>query len=58
MAAWLISFIVAAISISSMEILFWVSFLVFAMLSVYIQRWQEKIIRDIDDIFGDDCPLV
>lgn len=58
MAIWTFSFAIAAISILNMGLIFWASFVVFALSSVYVQVKQKKLIRDIDEIFGNDCPFV
>lgn len=58
MAIWTFSFAIAAISVCSMGTTFWLSFPVFALSSIYIQRNQKKLICEIDDIFGNDSPFV
>lgn len=53
-AIQVISFIVAAATIVSMNVVFWVSFAVFAGTCVYIQKHKRRLMDEIDRRFGKD----
>lgn len=52
MSIWTLSFVCAAISVCTLGVFFWTSFLVFAVTSVYIQKHQKKLLGDIDNMFN------
>ena len=53
MFIWTLAFVMAALSVSQMGVVFWVSFAVFAASSVYVQRNQKRLLREVDKIFNE-----
>ncbi len=52
MSIWTISFVISAISVYKLGVVFWSAFLVFSASSVYIQRHQKMLTREIGEIFN------
>lgn len=51
-AIWTISFIVSGITIAFMNWVFILSFTVFCLISLYIERNEKRFKGDFDEIFG------
>lgn len=49
---WCISFIIMGITCMDCSWLFWLSFIVFAADSIYINKNAERLEREIDELFG------
>ena len=56
-ALFVISFVICALTIYSMNWLFWVSLIVFAYTCNRMERFYDVLHGEIDDLFGHDSPL-
>jgi hypothetical protein len=46
---WAVSFLLAALSIESLNIWFWLSLIVFGCSSTYIAKHEDRLLRDLKD---------
>jgi hypothetical protein len=49
---WCISIIMSSITIDSLSYLFWLSFTSFVICSLYMEINKERLLREIDNKFG------
>lgn len=46
---WILSFIVMVIFCETMNFVFWMSFTSFAIMSIYIEKHSERLMREEDE---------
>lgn len=46
---WVLSFLLAVLTINSLNIWFWLSLIVFGCSSTYIAKHEDRLLRDLKD---------
>lgn len=46
-------FVTCAITVSSLNAVFWVSFALFILVTFYMKRNERELLNQIDDIYGE-----
>lgn len=52
-----VSFIVCAVTIADLSILFWMSITIFSFSCLYASRHEKSLSAELDDLFGKDDEL-
>lgn len=52
-----VSFIVCAVTIADLSILFWVSLTIFSFSCLYASKHEKSLSAELDDLFGKDDEL-
>lgn len=52
-----VSFIVCAVTIADLSILFWMSLTIFSFSCLYASRHEKSLSAELDDLFGKDDEL-
>ena len=49
-----VSFVICAVTISGLELVFWVSMAIFSWSCIYVSRHKDSLLSELDKIFGSD----
>lgn len=52
-----VSFIVCAVTITDLSILFWISLTIFSFSCLYANKHEKSLSAELDDLFGKDDEL-
>lgn len=52
-----VSFIVCAVTIADLSILFWISLTIFSFSCLYASKHEKSLSAELDDLFGKDDEL-
>lgn len=52
-----VSFIVCAVTIADLSILFWISLTIFSFSCLYASKHEKSLSAELDDLFGKDNEL-
>lgn len=52
-----VSFIVCAVTIADLSILFWISLTIFSFSCLYANKHEKPLSAELDDLFGKDDEL-